>query len=209
MLTILIIFTFASILKNLMDKTKTNINENILKIENTKNETVAIFDENDNYIGKDTRKNMRKNNLIHRCTSIIIINNKKQILVQTRALTKEYCPGYLTICTGGIIKDGDTVEQNAFKELYEELNIKIEKEKLKFLRKYFCEVKNIFKAWIYEFYIILNDEEIKQIFFNDKEVSKIDWIEKNELFSMFDDPSKKILTSGKEAIKELISKNIL
>ena len=76
--------------KKLMDKTKTKLNENILKIENTKNEIVGIFDENDNYIGKDTRKNMRKNNLIHRCTCIMIINNKKQILVQTRALTKEY-----------------------------------------------------------------------------------------------------------------------
>ena len=77
------------------------------------------------------------------------------------------------------------------------------------MRKYFCEEKNIFKTWIYEFYVTLNEEEMKQISFNDNEVSKIEWIKKEELFSMFNDTSKKFINRGKEEINELISKNIL
>ena len=59
------------------------------ELENTKNEIVGIYDENNNYVGKITKKNMRKNKLIHRCTDIAVLNPKGEILVQTRALLKE------------------------------------------------------------------------------------------------------------------------
>ena len=88
--------------------------EKRMNIEKTKDEMISIYDENDNYIGKDSRINMRKNNLIHRCTTILIINEKNEILVQTRALSKEYCPGYLSAVSGGIVCDGESAELNAY-----------------------------------------------------------------------------------------------
>ena len=103
--------------------------DNHLNIEKTKDEIISIYDENDNYIGKDSRINMRKNNLIHRCTTILILNEKNDILVQTRALTKEYCPGYLSAVSGGIVCEGENVESNAEKELEEELGIDLNKTK--------------------------------------------------------------------------------
>ena len=75
---------------------------NHMNISQTKDEIVSIYDINDNYIGVDSRINMRKKNLIHRCTTILILNEKNEILVQTRSLKKEYCPGYLSAVSGGV-----------------------------------------------------------------------------------------------------------
>jgi isopentenyldiphosphate isomerase len=47
-----------------------------IKVENTKEEIVVVVNEQDEVIGESTRKEMRKNNLIHRSTSIFIVNEE-------------------------------------------------------------------------------------------------------------------------------------
>ena len=185
--------------------------EERINVSKTKDEIISIYDENDNYVGKDSRINMRKNNLIHRCTTILILNERNEILVQTRALTKEYCPGYLSAVSGGVLCEGESVEGNAQKELEEELGIDISKTKykLQFLRKYFYEEKNICKAWVYEYYIRITDDEIRKIIFKDHEVDRIDWLSKNELLKIYENPESKITPAGKEIIKELEDSHIL
>ena len=122
-----------------------SLKPNHIEISQTINEIIPIYDLNNNYVGLDSRLNMRKKNLIHRCTTILIINERNEILVQTRALTKEYCPGYLSAISGGVLCQGETAELNAKRELEEELGINLDKTKYKpqFLRKYFYEEKNI------------------------------------------------------------------
>ena len=182
-----------------------------MNISQTKDEIVSIYDLNDNYIGVNSRLNMRKKNLIHRCTTILILNERNEILVQTRALTKEYCPGYLSAVSGGVLCQGETVESNAKKELEEELGINLEKTKyqLQFLRKYFYEEKGICQCWVYEYYIRITDEESKNITFKDHEVDRIDWYSKDELLKIYSNPESKITPAGKEIIKELEDLKIL
>ena len=47
-------------------------------------ELIAIVDDNDNIIGKSPRKN-HANGLLHRETSVLVVNQKNEILVQERA----------------------------------------------------------------------------------------------------------------------------
>ena len=178
---------------------------NHMNISQTKDEIVSIYDKDDNFIGIDTRINMRKKNLIHRCTTILILNEKNEILVQTRSMSKEYCPGYLSAVSGGVLSQGESVELNAKKELEEELGINLDKtkHKLQFLRKYFYEEKNICRAWVYEYYIRISEEESKNITFKDHEVDRIDWFSKDELLKIYENPESKITPAGKEIIKEL------
>ena len=142
------------------------IMENIKRIElnNTKNEIIGIYDENDNYVRKDTRKNMRKNNLIHRCTDIVVLNEKNEILVQTRSITKEYCPGYLDAVVGGVVGDGEDVDLCAEREVKEEIGIDVNKikEKLKFIKKHFFE-EDICRVWTYCYLLKLNEDNNRQI----------------------------------------------
>ena len=57
-----------------------SLKSNHMNISQTKDEIISIYDMNDNYIGDDTRLNMRKKNLIHRCTTILILNERNEIL---------------------------------------------------------------------------------------------------------------------------------
>ena len=97
---------------------------------------------------------MRANNLIHRCTDIVVINDKNEILVQTRSLKKEYCPGYLEAVIGGVVGDGEDPNLCAEREVKEEIGIDISKikEKLKFLL-------SILFIMLYLFIYILKNEK--------------------------------------------------
>ena len=180
-----------------------------IELEKTKNEIIGIYDENDNYIGKDTRKNMRKNNLIHRCTDIVVLNPKGEILVQTRSLIKEYCPGYLDAVVGGVVGDGEDVDKSAEREHGEETGIDIDKiNKLKYITKHFVK-EDICRVWTYCYLLKLTEEEIKSIKFRDNEISSIEWIPKDKLLKMFEDPNIKITEGSKQTILLLSSKGII
>jgi isopentenyldiphosphate isomerase len=73
---------------------------------NTKDEMVIIVDKDDNFVHNASRKEMRLNNLIHRSTAIFIKKEKK-FLVQKRSIMKEFCPGYLDLCVGGVVSAGE------------------------------------------------------------------------------------------------------
>jgi isopentenyldiphosphate isomerase len=181
-----------------------------IELNNTKSEIIGIFDENDNYVGNDTRKNMRKNNLIHRCTDIVVINHNSEILVQTRSIKKEYCPGYLDAVVGGVVGDKENVDLCAEREVLEEIGIDVNKtkEKLKFIKKYFFE-EDICRVWTYCYLLKLNEDEIKHIKFCDHEVSSIQWIEKNKLLEMFNDNNIKFTGGSKETIKLFFQEKII
>ena len=80
-------------------------------------------DENNKVIGSVTRKEMRANNLIHRASYILIFNSKNQLYVEKRVLTKDYCPGYFDVCTGGVVDVNEDNDDNAYRELKEEMGI--------------------------------------------------------------------------------------
>jgi mutator protein MutT len=112
-----------------------------------KDELVCIVDEKDNLISTATGKEMRQKNLLHRCTYVLVFNSKGEIFITKRTKTKDVAPGLYEIGQGGVVNPGETYEQSAKRELFEELGIKAELaylfdfrfkgEKSKFLAKVF------------------------------------------------------------------------
>lgn len=94
-------------------------------------EFVYYVDENDNEIGKVTRKDSVVKNLWHRGTGIMVFNKKGEILIHRRSKTKDRFPGYWTMFFGGNVSYGETYEQNAARELLEETGL--EEGSLEFL----------------------------------------------------------------------------
>eukprot|EP00301_Raphidiophrys_heterophryoidea_P022151 c6378_g1_i1.p1 GENE.c6378_g1_i1~~c6378_g1_i1.p1 ORF type:complete len:208 (-),score=46.35 c6378_g1_i1:950-1573(-) len=86
-------------------------------------EEVDIVDENNAVVRHCSRKEMRKHNLLHRSTYIIVFNSEGKIYVQRRAFVKDYCPGYLDPAPGGVLQAGESYEENALRELGEEMGI--------------------------------------------------------------------------------------
>ncbi len=58
---------------------------------------------------------MRKENLIHRATYILVFNSKGELFLQKRTKTKDVYPGYYDPVAGGVVTIGEDCETFAKK----------------------------------------------------------------------------------------------
>jgi len=89
-------------------------------------------DEKDNVLGKATREECHKNNIIYRSVYIFVLNDKDEIFLQKRSESKDLYGGYYTGSATGHVDFGEEYKEAARRELEEELGIKA---KLRYLRK--------------------------------------------------------------------------
>jgi len=86
-------------------------------------EWVDWVDELDLVLQAVPRSQMRRELLRHRATYIVVENSQQQIYVQRRTLSKDYCPGMLDACCGGVVQAGESYDLSAVRELEEEMGI--------------------------------------------------------------------------------------
>lgn len=162
-----------------------------------KEEIVVIVDENDNEIGSATRKEMREKNLFFRGTGIMTFNSNGEILIHKRTMTKDKYPGHYDMFNGGVVSYGETYEQNAKREIKEELGVK--KFKLTPLFKFKYDKKDN-RAFIMV-YSMNYDGPIK---FQKSEVEFGKFVSLKELRNMI--KKEKFCPDGIEMFKEYIIK---
>lgn len=97
--------------------------QDIILEQDNKFEWVDIVDEDNQVIAQATREEMRKKVLRHRACYIVVNNGEDRILVQRRTKTKDFYPGWLDACAGGVVQSGETVLEAARREAEEELGI--------------------------------------------------------------------------------------
>jgi isopentenyldiphosphate isomerase len=86
-------------------------------------ELVDAVDESDHVIGQVTRAQMRADNILHRNVAVLCMNERGEIYVQRRTLTKDVFPGLYDMFVGGVVSAGETYAQAAKREVAEELGI--------------------------------------------------------------------------------------
>jgi predicted N-formylglutamate amidohydrolase/isopentenyldiphosphate isomerase len=106
-------------------------------------EVVAIVDRKNRVVGATKRREMRRRNLIHRATYILVYNRQGQLFVQKRTMAKDLYPGYYDVATGGVVLSGESYEESARRELQEELGVTAELTPL--FDAYFAQADN--KVW--------------------------------------------------------------
>ena len=162
-------------------------------------EMVDIVDENDNVIGTVTRSEMRKKNLKHRSTFILVFNSKREMLVTKRTKTKDVYPGMYEMFHGGTVSHGETFEENAHKEIKEEVGI--ENADLKFHFK--ISYKDKFQNCIASIFSCIYDGEIK---IQKEEVESYFFVSMDKLKKMIKDQREQFTPDGLFAFEEY-SKN--
>lgn len=90
---------------------------------NLAEEIVAIINEHNQVIGAVPRREMRAHNLPHRASFVLVFNPRSELYVQRRTMAKDIYPGRYDPATGGVVLAGESYEDNATRELAEELGI--------------------------------------------------------------------------------------
>ena len=86
-------------------------------------EIIYVVDEEDKFVRKATRKEVKQNALMHRTVRVIIHDDEEKFLVQKRSIQKDMFPGYWDIGLAGTVINGASYEETAMRELREELGI--------------------------------------------------------------------------------------
>src|SRR3989344_6832555 len=94
---------------------------------------LILVDENDNQIGVEEKIKAHQQALLHRAFSILIYNNKGEMLLQQRALGKYHAGGLWTNTCCGHPNPGEAVEHASHRRLQEEMGFDCELSKLEYM----------------------------------------------------------------------------
>lgn len=100
------------------------------------NEYVILVDENDNEIGVMEKMQAHEKGLLHRAFSIFIFNEKEELLLQQRAVSKYHSGGLWTNTCCSHPRPNETIKDAAHRRLFEEMGMSCElKIKTNFIYK--------------------------------------------------------------------------
>ena len=136
-----------------------------------------IVDDQDNIIGAKPRNEIDFINDYFRSSGLWLTNNKNQVLIAQRVLSKDKDPGKWGPAVGGTLEISETYESNAYKEAEEELgltNARLTvgpKMKVTDPRKCFCQ-------W----YTAVCDKSEGEFTPQPTEVEQVRWIDEDAFF---------------------------
>jgi isopentenyldiphosphate isomerase len=86
-------------------------------------ELVGVLDEAGHEVSAVPRWVVRRDNLLHRATAVVVRDAAGRVYVHRRTDTKDVYPGLYDCCAGGVVAAGEDVDAAARRELAEELGI--------------------------------------------------------------------------------------
>lgn len=146
-------------------------------------ELIDIIDEDGNVIGSKLKSRVHTDGDWHRSAHVWITNGTK-IMLQKRAMSKEFFPGCFDVSCAGHVKSGEDYADAAVRELKEELDVGIDKKELLYLgeRKQVSIIKekNLISREIMMIFL-LNISSPEQIRPNEDEISETRFFDIDEL----------------------------
>lgn len=134
--------------------------------------------------------------------------NRQQVLLQKRSATKKTYPGLLDVSAAGHIDLGEVPLTAAIREIYEEIGLKVDKDQLKLVTKFYLRkpannslVENEY-CWIY-LYRLDHHVEFK---LQASEVASLEWIDlKKFARDLSNDNVSSYVPQGKEYFSVVVN----
>lgn len=89
----------------------------------TGDEIVALVDRAGTVVGSAPRRMVRRDNLFHAATAVLVRHPDGRIYVHRRSAEKDWQPSAYDAAAGGVLQDGEDPVASAHRELEEELGI--------------------------------------------------------------------------------------
>ncbi len=144
-------------------------------------ELLFCVDENNNPIDPKPRSLVHTTGIWHRTSHIWVINNVGKILCHRRSLLKDNAPGQWSCFFGGHIPYRQTYLESAVSELFEEINLKINKNDLEEIFIYKLESGKEFNG----VFILRWNGNISDLKPESEEIDKIEWFSPNEIIDQY------------------------
>ena len=137
-------------------------------------EMIDVLDEEDKFVRKASRGDVRKNALLHKTIHVVILNEKGKFFVQKRAANKDIWPRFYEVGVGETVIANEDYDEAAERGLREEIGINA-KPQLLFETKFRSEENNanirVYKCVIKEG-VTFVDKEVSEGFFVSEEKLK-------------------------------------
>ena len=153
-------------------------------------ELFDVLNEKGEYTNRvETRKKCHKDGLWHKAVALFIINSKGQVLLQKRSANKKMWPNMWDITSGGHVLVGELGFQAIIRECKEELGIELNNNDITFIgaTKSTNIRGEIINNHFNEFYIANKEIDETKLQLQEKEVSEVRWIDKDEIIERIKD----------------------
>ncbi len=135
-------------------------------------ELLDIVDKNGAFTGEIVeRKKAQELGLLHWEVIIVVVNEKKQILLQKRSANKKHFPNKWALCSGLVISR-ESCDEAAVRELKEELGVEFQISDLHLLEG---------NLNLTRFYYVITNYDESQFVIQKEELSSVKWFDLDEI----------------------------
>lgn len=135
-------------------------------------ELLDIVDKNGAFTGEIVeRKKAQELGLLHWEVIIVVVNEKKQILLQKRSANEKHFPNKWALCSGLVIS-GESCDEAAVRELKEELGVEFQISDLHLLEG---------NLNLTRFYYVITNYDESQFVIQKEELSSVKWFDLDEI----------------------------
>lgn len=159
---------------------------------------IQIVDDQDQLIGLKERNEVDYKSDIYRVSALWLTNSKGQTLLAKRAAVKDKDPGKWGPAVAGTIDEGETYDENIYKEAEEEIGLtgvqfkKGQKILVKHPRTYFCQ-------W----YLVTLDRDTDNFVMQEDEVAGLAWVDIEKMKQELKTNPDKYVPAMKQIVDEL------
>tara|TARA_Y100001935_G_scaffold29181_1_gene22585 strand:+ start:58 stop:558 length:501 start_codon:yes stop_codon:yes gene_type:complete len=134
-----------------------------------------VVDRNDTAIGRASREQVHREGLLHRSTHLLVFDNSGRVLLQKRSMCKDKYPDRWDSSVSGHVDSGEEYDQCIMREAKEEIGIELETTPEKLFKIDACDETDQEFTWVYR---TVSEGPFAP---NDKEISKIAWLTRNDV----------------------------
>ena len=116
---------------------------------NSGDELFDVVDQHDRVIRQAPRREVHAQGWLHRAVHVLVFNRAGQVFLQKRSMAKDKSPGLWDSSCSGHLDAGEDYDHAAWRELQEEIGLKLDKAPARWFRVEACEETGEEFVWIY------------------------------------------------------------